>query len=165
MEIKPTKWIWSYPSSLYYIMLLKDPTLYLRRTNFLMLLTVDICYECPLPFLTAWLLTQKKGLCFPCRHESFLFLPSSPLPPQLLCIISVYNMLWGLSGRKDPCSITTFSSKANTEKNDLLVIKKLFAYLSYAIYALHLIQNCKMQWFVLYHWALLPGIPSQYRHL
>lgn len=130
-----------------------------------MLLTDGICYQCPLPILTARPLTQKKRLHFPSSGKTLFFSSSSSSPPQVLCIFSIYKMLWDHSGRKAPCSITTLACEANTEKNGLLVINKLSANLSYAIYALDLIQDCKMWWFVLYWWALLPGIPSQYRCL
>lgn len=81
-----------------------------------MLLTDDICCQCPLPILTARLLTWKKGLHFPSRSETFFTSSSSSFCPQLLCIFSIYEMLWDHSGRKAPRSITTLACKANRKK-------------------------------------------------
>lgn len=79
------------PSSLHHIILLKVPTLYLRRTNLLMLLTDYICYQCPLPILTARLITQKKELHFLSKRETYFFLP--PPPPAPLHLLNLQNTL------------------------------------------------------------------------
>lgn len=82
------------PSSLHHITLLKVPTLYLR-TNLLMLLTDDICYQCPLPILTTKLITQKKEPHFLRRCETSLFLlPPPPAPLHLFNLQNALGSFW-----------------------------------------------------------------------
>lgn len=64
-----------------------------ERIYIFMLLTDDICYQCPLPILTARLLTQKKGLCFPSRGETFFFFLLLPSPPAPLHLFNLQNAL------------------------------------------------------------------------